>query len=1361
MRSNDKWQTNKGQTKWQNKRDSNSKGQKKGEALRLELAQKYQSLCTHPYYLEFYDTLRLVRDVYSAVKISEQILSRIESNSRVTSRIEYWKSEKLDDYELKNHVSLNETLDKLKAKSIFSIVRELENRLKRAISCYKVAEIQKTEILIKEAEFKLSAVTGSVSDESLLDNSTLSFVKKEAFGAIRKIIDPKTSKQSANNKLKITKELKKKTEEHLKDLEELKKSTLGIIDTLRNHVVQEFDDLERESLEGNHQNVEQQELDQKEENRVKEKHEKLYSESDDSDVPDLNTSDPDESDTDDEQRNTDGKQSKLVIEYEIEQLRREKSKLEELRCQELKSCIENLYLAFLYIDFEENGPNLEIYSSISLLIYTIVYEELREVLNENVVDFHSVFQLKSNCKELKFRILMRIITVSDLLLPLDKLNEKCKKIHAHTRFDCSISSSDLAEVTLDLNSFVYSNTHHYHPFVRHVRDGIENGEHIVEIWNKVLVSKCGLPRSCSPKFNIICIKRVFHGCEHLPRCVECTKKGWTELCDYHQNNEFNLLKRCVNCRSGKEKLNKSLKSESEEERSFGDQEPDNSQTRMTTDDDRSEWDAYDDVKFPPKSSCIYRIDYSPEEIIADDFETNLDEQLALFPVDVKFDMMCATALYVTSESTHLLQYELDNKWISVEDGSYGRFLAAVLWQSNDILPFVKNMPETMTTVDVWDEDGTRPLHRLIDSFNGQETICNNIIYLLWYGKTDISHNDKDKIDLVDWCDRLKKGYVRDFISETRVSINAIPKIREFFMSWMRETPDANPLNLEYSIKHEYYELFKSFSERSLYGAGVFDFRQTGPDKIFTPTEQDRVKLEQDDVMYKFGRFLKTMKIEFSLRFDEKEGGQALFVKVHSFLKHEKQERDRIRKEKRLEERKDQKESPKNSEKDEVSHALPIFTGGTKEKKPKSEPEKFESKFTDADRNFIYLKIHEAKCSRLYQECTPTRVYDQREKMVFRVALNGFKERVERILGDAYTDDIAYLVFAQEYFDPKNSSAFENSKCRAYYDAFKSRDAVENNVEAYEEEKDHVLVEVKKPVISSMLKKKEPRKKRKSEETGVKSVNLNSAKHEFLFLKGLFTWREELIKAEDIHNEIFEDCLKLGAIRFYNSLLLYARECKSGSLGDKIVSVSFDDHEAARIRNVLVHNIIPVEQIKTNVETVLFKLGERIVDICNGVKVLAPTECLSKSELFAMKVREYDPEADGSKFKYQSFYRELIKIKLIILAKYVALIESKESLREGSAILNSMNYDWEAISPALRVWIHPARAIESCILQIGEWSKNASKFLNPKIQKYVDLTREVRHVGYHVNTTIEDEWNFDPIAPDFLASMIKGSHDLNL
>jgi hypothetical protein len=117
-------------------------------------------------------------------------------------------------------------------------------------------------------------------------------------------------------------------------------------------------------------------------------------------------------------------------------------------------------------------------------------------------------------------------------------------------------------------------------------------------------------------------------------------------------------------------------------------------------------------------------------------------------------------------------------------------------------------------------------------------------------------------------------------------------------------------------------------------------------------------------------------------------------------------------------------------------------------------------------------------------------------------------------------------------------------------------------------------------------------------------------------------------------------------------------------------------------------------------------------------------------------------------------RKLINEVFQRLSSYISLLNSKIELTGGSGLLNCLNRKWTKIGDELKIWVHHARAIESCILQIGQLSRGHPKFLRKDVQDYVLLCKEVRHIGYHVNSQ-DAEWNFDPINPSFLADMIKG------
>jgi hypothetical protein len=375
----------------------------------------------------------------------------------------------------------------------------------------------------------------------------------------------------------------------------------------------------------------------------------------------------------------------------------------------------------------------------------------------------------------------------------------------------------------------------------------------------------------------------------------------------------------------------------------------------------------------------------------------------------------------------------------------------------------------------------------------------------------------------------------------------------------------------------------------------------------------------------------------------------------------------------------------------------------------------------------------------------------------RMTLGEFRYRAQEILREFFTEEIVCIVFAQEYYDPKVGSAFEKSKCSSHYAAFKNRFveevqavALNDSETSTRDSKDESLVELVNPF--KILKASKTVLSKKTERP--LSVNLQAAKHEFLFLKGLFSWKQQLDKPQPIHDHIFEDCLRLGAVRFYNALLLYSREVHSGNLGEFAPSISYDDSQASRIRNVLAHNFLPSAYIQEDVEKLLFRLGERVVDICNGVKISPAIISLATSTLFKIEVKVFDKMVDGT------FCRLAILNALKRMKAYLDLVQSKQTLDKNSELLKVLNGDWETLSGDLRIWIHHGRGMESCILQVGELSRGANKFLSPTIQKYVMLCREVRHIGYHVNVNSEgldsDEWNFDPIAPDFLADMIEGA-----
>jgi len=735
------------------------------------------------------------------------------------------------------------------------------------------------------------------------------------------------------------------------------------------------------------------------------------------------------------------------------------------------------------------------------------------------------------------------------------------------------------------------------------------------------------------------------------------------------------------------------------------------------------------------------VNFSYEDIMSTNFETMIDGALDTFKF---YDNYFRLAICVFAASANLydtMKYCIDNGWTVTMDNNL-LFIDHVL-TTNASAETVRIIIDTMETFDIWDQKGFRSLHRLITAGFHEKHIVFLILYLVTSGKTDISPCSKDKIDLVTWCEKNDVNIVKEFILNYRSSSNILLRVRKLFFSWT----GIKDVNIVYHIE----ELVNDYNKMII----------TKFDNLYDVITIHKLNTNELDKLTALITLLDQNKIKYSR--SDLIKSDVLYINKNSFLEYE----ERITKEKIIE-KKHKKELRKyqksvidltNEDTDESSSPfiMSVPSGKSREKKITHEIEKYEVKFTDTDRDVVYIKLYEQNHLKLYRLFTPTRVYDKPVELslVPKLTLNNFKHRIMEILGSEYLDEIVYIVFAQQYFDPKSSSAFEKSVCNSHYVTFTSRniEIVDNEQISSTEEK---LVELVNPF--KIMKNDKNIVSKKSDRPI--SLNLKSAKHEFLFLKGLFTWKNELIKPDSIHDDIFEDCLRLGAVRFYNSILLYAIETKSGSLGYFVENITYDDHEAAKIRNVLAHNFCSIDEIKLDVEQLVFKLGERIVDMCNGIKVGIANISLTKSIFFTMKVKTYDPLVDGLPC------RNSIKDKLMRIKKYISLMESKESLDKGSMLLNSLSKDWDIITPTLKIWIHHARAIESCILQIGELSKGTTKFLNPKVQNYVKLCREVRHIAYHINVKNEssdgeDEWNFDPIASDFLADLIKGSYELNI
>lgn len=429
---------------------------------------------------------------------------------------------------------------------------------------------------------------------------------------------------------------------------------------------------------------------------------------------------------------------------------------------------------------------------------------------------------------------------------------------------------------------------------------------------------------------------------------------------------------------------------------------------------------------------------------------------------------------------------------------------------------------------------------------------------------------------------------------------------------------------------------------------------------------------------------------------------------------------------------------------EEANVQAIGGGGGKDRsKPKAESERFEVKFTDADRDEVYLRMHEERSKRALANEAAERESLSNTPIPERMTFERFREKAKLVLGDQYSEEIVCVVFAQEYFDPKIASAFEKSKCLSHYRAFKSRHDVREDV-VFGEERGR-MVELVNPFEAIDA---QPKQKRKI------SVNLLSAKHEFLFMRGLWTWRKQLEKTEAVHVHIFEDCLRLSCIRFYNSIFRYHWETKKLHLEDFSGSITVNDLDAGQIRNVLVHNFPSPKEMEMDAEEFLFPLGERVLELCHKNPLPPSTINLEKSCFFGREVKQWNRDVDGTSC------RENIFACLRRIAMYTNMLESKQDLGQSSQLLNVLSMDWDLITPALQIWVHPARALESCILQVGEFSRGANKFMSQAVRNYVSLCREVRSVGYHDNNS-DEEWNYDPLSPSFLASMIEGARKFNV
>lgn len=380
--------------------------------------------------------------------------------------------------------------------------------------------------------------------------------------------------------------------------------------------------------------------------------------------------------------------------------------------------------------------------------------------------------------------------------------------------------------------------------------------------------------------------------------------------------------------------------------------------------------------------------------------------------------------------------------------------------------------------------------------------------------------------------------------------------------------------------------------------------------------------------------------------------------------------------------------------------IQAFGNGTKvrKEKPAAPVEVFAVKFTEMERDAVYIDIHMGRKVREPKE----RHYDS--PTITKMSLDRFKHNAKLCLGSAYSDEIATTSYVVQHFDPQTASKAEKAlRASLFAKEVVEVVALEGNLVEY--------VNPRKVITEAVAKEY--------------NKHVQSLRHEYLFMVGLNTWYQTLVKPEDVHVCIFEDCLRLGMLRFYNGIMLLHQE------GGQ--ALSDDDHNANHLRNVLVHNFPDIGLIKSDYEAVIIPLGERLLRDFIGVPVVK----LSKAALFPFKVLDVQPcEA-----------RTMTMTLLTKLRTYVKLLASKQDLDKNSRLLLSMHNDWNNMSPELKIWVHHARGIESALLQIGQLARIPNKFLSSKVTEFVSVCREMRNVGYH--------WVFDPITPELLADLIKG------
>lgn len=736
-------------------------------------------------------------------------------------------------------------------------------------------------------------------------------------------------------------------------------------------------------------------------------------------------------------------------------------------------------------------------------------------------------------------------------------------------------------------------------------------------------------------------------------------------------------------------------------------------------------------------NLIYNIDDLSKE---DAFERKLHHILDNASANDQYQL----SFYAATSNLHGgFEYAVRKEWLlKGPTGSPIDCLRGIMLAGGD-LRTLQIILSSMKSADTWNKFGYRPLHTAIsrpDAFD----VCKLFVK---HG-ANIKHGSKDKMDLVQYCRDKHKEDLALIFERERARLTFLKDLKEIFVEQLIGGGDSLKSYHIYDCTYV-NEIIEPICFGEVSSLTAFSGKRESIMKL-------SLKLKEQGIWHKRRSICSIDRAiwkNHQLTGDTTKLGQEAYKsstkKVCILLTDEDLRKfaERVNVKKFKPKGVKKVRMPYISKSNEIEMApLPAVPGGGSSRQPKPETvlDRPVIEFSDADRQLVLLRLHEERVKRanaLYQSKPTIEVV---EFLPGRLTLEQIQDRAAAILGKEYSDEIACIVYAQQYFDPKTASSFEKSKCNSHYQAFRTRNHIDD-VDHATVLSTSPLIELINPLKSKVLcmVKKADRKI---------SINLQSAKHEFLFLKGLWLWRSELLNPEKLHLEIFEDCLRLGATRFYSSIFKYYWEVKNGELGDFAESITSNDFQAGRLRNLLVHNFFSVEELEVDVETLLFSLGDRVMRLCHHETVAVATISLDRSRFFKQEIRQLDAHHDAR------YCREAIFNRVSRMGAYIKLLESKQLIQKDCELFRALAIDWNQLVPELKIWVHPARAIESCILQIGELAKGVDRFISPKLQKYVLLCREIRHVGYHENNS-NQEWNYDPLSPELLSCMIEGHRAL--